>query len=146
MRAPSGYPGRISSTCYNEDGLSLVWSLKGAPGLHISQLSPTAATEQRKLVPKKFIGNVTTGAHKGTAWAAWTVEELSPQIPASAWAAKLPDGNPIPVVLGEDHDVDDVTFIKTPTGLMLAVNTLDGGLILFSLSGNTFKQRWKLER
>ncbi|MFT5686262.1 MAG: hypothetical protein ACI8RZ_007218, partial [Myxococcota bacterium] len=92
MRAPSGYPGRVSSACAAGDGLSLVWSLKGAPGLHISLLSPTDPAEQRKLVPKKFIGNVSTGVSGAQAWAAWSVEELSPQIPASAWAVRLPDG------------------------------------------------------
>ena len=144
MRAPAGYPGRISSACNMGKGLSLAWSLKGAPGLHISLLSPDASAEQRKLEPKKFIGNVTTGVSGNNAWAAWSVEELSPQIPASAWAAKLPDGKPFPILEGDEYDVDDLNFVQTSTGLMLAINTLDGDFHLFTLSGNTFKPRWKL--
>jgi len=144
MRAPSGYPGRVSSACADGDGLSLVWSLKGAPGLHISLLSPSAPADQLKLVPKKYIGNVSTGSLKGQAWAAWSIEELSPQIPASAWAMKLPDGKPFPVVQGEEYDVDDVQFVNSETGLMLAINTLDGDFLLFSLTKGAFKLRWKL--
>jgi uncharacterized protein YjbI with pentapeptide repeats len=145
MRSPSGFPGRVSSACADGDGLSLVWALKGAPGLHISLLSADGSpAEQRKLEPKKFIGNVSTGVTEDAAWAAWSVEELSPQVPASAWAAELPDGRPFPVLQGEQYDVDDVQFVKTSSGLMLAINTLDGDFLLFSLTGSTFKLRWKL--
>lgn len=145
MRAPGGFPGRASaSTIVDKGAVAMVWAERSRAGLHIAQLAPNEAPDERRLLPKKLIGTLSVGAHGGVAWAGFTIEAPTPNIPASAWAVQLDTGVPFPVLESPDVDVDTVRLIEGGDQMLMALTTLDGELMLFSLSGKTAKKLWTL--
>ncbi len=144
MRAPSSFPGRLSASCQWGQGAALVWADRERPGLNTSLLSPGAPDEHCRLVPKKYIGSAAVGLQDGEPVVLWTVEELSPQIPASAWAMRLPDGKPFRITKEGKADVDTVRLIQTDDGPLIALTTLEGQLQLHTLRPASAKKIWSL--
>lgn len=144
MRAPSGFPGRSSASTDNNGQVVMVWAERSRSGVHTALLAPNEPPDENRLLPKKLIGTVSAGAHGGTPWAAFTVEAPTPDVPASAWAVALDSGAPFPVLESPDQDVDIVRLVEGGDKMYLAVTTLDGRVLLFSLSNRSAKQVWSL--
>lgn len=144
MRAPGGFPGRSSASTDNNGQVIMVWAERNRSGVHTALLAPNEPPDEDRLLPKKLIGTVSAGAHNGTPWAAFTIEAPTPDTPASAWAVALDGGAPFPVLESPDQDVDIVRLVEGGDKMYLAVTTLDGRILLFTLSSRGAKQVWSL--
>jgi len=135
MRAPESFPGRSSaSASTGRDLAAMVWAERSRRGLHVAHIAPNETPDEQRLLPKQLIGTVTAGALNGTAWAGFTIEAPTPDVPASAWAVALDGSKPIPVLQDADQDVDLVRMAHSNSGLYMAVTTLDGTMLLYTLS------------
>ncbi|MEL6349495.1 MAG: pentapeptide repeat-containing protein [Myxococcota bacterium] len=147
MTAPSSFPGRSSASCGypKSNRVAMIWAERGRAGLNTAVLEPNQPSIDQRLFPKKLIGNVTVAAFGDHAWAAFTIEAPTPDIPASAWGVRLPDGKPFPILDDPEHDADIVRFVEGANKPMLALSTLEGQLHIYTLTKTAAKLHWKLE-
>lgn len=87
------------------------------------------------------IESVSVGSHKDRAWVGFSVFSSYRH---SAWAARLDDSPPIPVLVDQDKDVDMVRIIEDSKRIYMAVTTLDGEITVYALATNGAKQVWSL--
>lgn len=144
MRAPSGFPGRVFTAGPFGGGLVLAWAEPEKSGFFLAVVKPGGTPEEMRLLPKVPIGALDLVEHGGRIWVLFTREDPRGRAPTSAWAVRLPDGDPIPVLNNPALDVAEVHFCQGGDLPVAAVTTLDGELHLVALTPQGAKPVWKI--
>ncbi|MEC7949197.1 MAG: hypothetical protein VX265_16630, partial [Myxococcota bacterium] len=142
--APGAYPGRRCAAAPNGSGLGLAWLSSQQLGLGVAAVESGVATEEDLLLKNTPIGSLDAAGDDKGAWAVFTKEPTEPGGAASAWAMKLPDGVPFPVVDDPEDDVTEVRMVADPAGALAAVTLMDGGVVLYALKSGRAEPVWRL--
>jgi uncharacterized protein YjbI with pentapeptide repeats len=144
MTAPSAFPGRRCAAAPVGDGLGLAWLSSQHLGLGVASVASGVSSEDELLLKKVPIGGLDAGSDKKGAWAVFTKEPTEPGGAAEAWAMKLPNGKPFPIVDAAEEDVTEVRMVADPAGALAAVTLLEGGLALYALAGGRPESVWRI--
>ena len=145
MTAPGAFPDVRCAAAPIGKGLGMAWLPSQGLGLGVAEVASGVQGEEDLLLKKQPIGSLDAAADDDGAWAIFTKEPTEPGGAASAWAVELPDGLPFPVVEGPENDVTEVRMVADPSGALAAITLLDGGLVLYTLSGGKAAPVWRLE-
>jgi len=146
VSAPQTFPGRNPCACAVDGGVALAWANRGQPGFFFAIARPSTPVEPMRLLPEDLAGTLDIQRDGDAAWVAWTLEPLKPGAPSSAWAARLPEGKPQRLPLGEDEDCGEVRFCTGRFGKnedpCVVVSTGEGAWTLVTLGKAGPKVRW----
>ena len=142
ISAPADFPGRRYGAAPTAEGMALVWSPNGKLGLKVAQVGTRTDDDERHILKKQPIGFVDAATIGETAWAIFTKEPAEPGGAATAWALRLPDGEPYAITTEETHDVSEIKLITGGDKPLAAISDLDGSLSVYELKATKAERRW----
>lgn len=146
LTVPSAFPGRRQAAIpYGDGGIALFWLPQG-PGLGYALLEPGAPVEEEVMLKKVLFGAIDAcrGAD-GALWAAFS-REPSGASPGGAWAMRLPEAAPFPIVEDKARDVSEVRLAPGPDGTYAFVVFLDGDVEAYKLQPKGATRVWSAGR
>jgi uncharacterized protein YjbI with pentapeptide repeats len=143
LRTPANFPGRRCGACPTTEGMSVGW-LTTAPGIFFARVSAKGVSDEVHLLKKNAIGLLDLGSAAGRGFAAFTKSPRREVDASSAWAMRLPEGEPYALVDDPDRDVTEVKIVPSGDVCYCAVADSEGGVELFELGDSAAVSRWRI--